>query len=464
MAQTSFAVMTTLGRAKEAAALANATTITVTQIAIGDGATVPSGGETALYHEVARKAITGHGTVAGAANVAYFDCYLAAGDGPYTIREAGLYDNVGDLIAIAHYDPPINKPVPASGQTVEGTVRLEVAFSDVANVTIVVDPSLQVALQRLTRLPWIPIISMTLTAPPVAPVAGDTYLVAGPATGAWTAQEGKIAEYTTAGWAIITPPDGHGISLPDGRVFERVAGAYVQKIALDTQSGKWLYGVAGGTGNAITVALDPVPPALVAGMHISVKITAANTGAVTLNANGLGAKALNRSDGAALQKGELVVGQVIEAVYDGAAFQVVNFAGGERTIRRSYFATWAQSLVTGVQTQITSFTMVENNLGATTFSGGVLTVNAADAGLWEVIFSAVSPSAGAELVAIISNSATGAGAISYNTSQTAQGAPGVTAPIIVRLGAGQQISFAVRQVSGVTLAMTGLVNIMRVGG
>jgi hypothetical protein len=108
--------------------------------------------------------------------------------------------------------------------------------------------------------------------------------------------------------------------------------------------------------------------------------------------------------------------------------------------------------------------MVENNLGATTFSGGVLTVNAADAGLWEVIFSAVSPSAGAELVAIISNSATGAGAISYNTSQTAQGAPGVTAPIIVRLGAGQQISFAVRQVSGVTLAMTGLVNIMRVGG
>lgn len=129
MAQTSFALMTNVGRAKEAAALANATTIEITHIAIGDGVTVPSGGETQLYHELARKTISGHGTVSGAANVAYFDCYLTAGEGPYTIREAGLYDVEGDLIAIAHYDPPINKPVPESGQTVEGTVRLEVAFS-----------------------------------------------------------------------------------------------------------------------------------------------------------------------------------------------------------------------------------------------------------------------------------------------------------------------------------------------
>src|SRR5690606_21106203 len=98
MAQTSFALMTNLGRAKEAAALANATTIEITHIAIGDGTTVPSGGETALYNEVARKTISGHGTVVGASNVAYFDCFLAAEDGPYTIREAGLIDSAGDLI------------------------------------------------------------------------------------------------------------------------------------------------------------------------------------------------------------------------------------------------------------------------------------------------------------------------------------------------------------------------------
>ena len=234
MAQTSFALMTNLGRAKEAAALANATTIEITHIAIGDGATVPSGGETVLYHEIARKTISGHGVVVGAENVAYFDCYLAAGEGPYTIREAGLIDIDGDLIAIAHYDPPISKPVPASGQTVEGVVRIEVAFSNVASVIIKVDPSMQVALQRLTRLPWIPIISMSLADPPALPVAGDTYVIAAAATGAWAGQSGKIAEYTVAGWAIITPPDGHAVSLPDQRVFMRAGGAYSEFLATET--------------------------------------------------------------------------------------------------------------------------------------------------------------------------------------------------------------------------------------
>lgn len=237
MVQSSFALMTNLGRSKEAAALANGTRIEVTHIAIGDGATVPSGGETALYNEVARKTISGHGTVSGASNVAYFDAFLAADDGPYTIREAGLIDSAGDLIAIAHYDPAINKPVPASGQTVEGTIRLEVAFSDVANVTIKVDPAMLVALQRLTVLPWIPIISISLSAPPASPVPGDTYVIAASPTGSWSGHAGKVAEYTLAGWAIIAPPDGHGVSLPDGKVYVRIAGVYVEFLATETLAG-----------------------------------------------------------------------------------------------------------------------------------------------------------------------------------------------------------------------------------
>lgn len=41
--------------------------------------------------------------------------------------------------------------------------------------------------------------------------------------------------------SIITPPEGHGVSLPDGRVFEKIGGVYVEKLALDTQTGKWNY-------------------------------------------------------------------------------------------------------------------------------------------------------------------------------------------------------------------------------
>jgi len=325
MAQNSFALMTNLGRAKEAAALANGTPIVITHIAIGDGTTVPSGGETALYNEVARKAISGHGTVVGAANTAYFDIFLAAADGPYTIREAGLYDSAGDLIAIARYDPPISKPVPSSGQTVEGTVRLQVTFSNIANVTIVVDPAFTVPLQRLSRLPWISVLSMSITAPPASPNVGDAYLVPTGATGSWAGQSGKIAEYAAAGWGLITPPDGHGISLPDGRVFEKVGGAYVEKLALDVQSGKWSYAVAGGSANALTATLTPATQAYVAGLVARVRISTTNTAdGPTLNLNGLGAKPIRYSNGRGVFAGELASGRDAVFYYDGTAFILMN--------------------------------------------------------------------------------------------------------------------------------------------
>lgn len=355
MAQTSFALMTTLGRAKEAAALANATTIEITHIAIGDGTTVPSGGETALYHEVARKTISAHGTVVGAVNVAYFDCYLAAADGPYTIREAGLYDDDGDLIAIAHYDPPISKPTPDSGQTVEGTVRLEVAFSDVANVTIKVDPSMLVALQRLTRLPWIPIIELGRNSPPATPAIGDVYVVGVSPTGSWAGQAGKVAEYTSAGWAIAIPPDGHGVCVPDGRLFVRRGGSYTEFAAsltarglveLATQvetregadaeravtpAGLWVamrsgwWAIAAGTGNDITASLTPPLTSYSAGLVIALEITSDNTGAVTLNVDGLGAKSVrNVSQNLLLGAGALKDNHVAFLVYDGGKFVCLN--------------------------------------------------------------------------------------------------------------------------------------------
>lgn len=250
MAQQTFALMTTKGRAKEAAALASGKSINITHIAIGSGETVPSGGETKLYREVLRKAISGNGLVTGSENTAYFDIFLNASEGPFTIREAGLLDNEGDLIAIAFYDPPINKPVPTSGQTVEGIIRIEVAFSNIANIIIKVDPSLNVPLQRLTNTPWVPVKAIDLATPPTNPHIGDSYIIGSNSTGVWAAQEGNLTEFTQAGWAIIATPDGHGVGLPDGRVFTKVDGIYIEKIALDSQSGKWNYATTAGTNSA----------------------------------------------------------------------------------------------------------------------------------------------------------------------------------------------------------------------
>ncbi|KAB2679839.1 phage tail protein [Brucella tritici] len=322
MAQNTFALMTNLGRAKEAAALANGTSVVITHIAIGDGATVPSGGETALYHEIARKAISGHGTVVGASNVAYFDIFLEAAEGPYTIREAGLIDQDGDLIAIARYDPPISKPIPSSGQTVEGTIRLEIAFSNIAAITIVVDPAYKVALQRINRLPWLPVLSMDVVAPPATPAVGDVYVVPTGATGAWTGQSGKIAEYTSAGWGILSPPDGHGVSLPDGRVFERVGGTYVEKLALDAQSGKWVAAADNGVANALVVAIDPVPSALPAFLVVSPKVS--NNGPATIKVNGLTAVSIKRRNNAALLEGDLQPGTPAFLLLSNGAYILAN--------------------------------------------------------------------------------------------------------------------------------------------
>lgn len=152
---------------------------------------------------------------------------------------------------------------------------------------------------------WLAVNSMTLSSAPGAPAAGDAYLIPTGATGIWAGNVGKIAEWTGSAWTYMTPPNGHGISLPDGRVFERIAGTYIEKLALDSQSGKWSYAAAGGTANALTALLTPTPPAYTDGIPVNLRVATTNTGTATLNINGLGALPITTPDGEALAGGEI---------------------------------------------------------------------------------------------------------------------------------------------------------------
>lgn len=131
----SYAILTTTGRNKEAAAMANGTSLDIATIAWGDGDYAPSGGETELENEVGRKPIQGQGTVGGALNTAFFEILLTEAEGPFVIHEAGLFDDDGDLIAIVKYDPPVNKPK----DTVSALLRINVVFSDLENLIIQID-------------------------------------------------------------------------------------------------------------------------------------------------------------------------------------------------------------------------------------------------------------------------------------------------------------------------------------
>ena len=92
-------------------------------------------------------------------------------------------------------------------------------------------------------------------------------------------------------------------------------------MAQAVQSGGFLYGAAGGTANALTVALTPAPAALVAGMEVLVNVASTNTGAATLNLNALGVKPII-STGAAISGGTLRAGQIYAFVYDGTSWQL----------------------------------------------------------------------------------------------------------------------------------------------
>jgi hypothetical protein len=76
-----------------------------------------------------------------------------------------------------------------------------------------------------------------------------------------------------------------------------------------------------GAANAYVVTLAVAPAAYTSGMMVSFKASNANTGASTINVNGLGIKTLYRSTGAACLSGDIALNQVVTAVYNGTSFQ-----------------------------------------------------------------------------------------------------------------------------------------------
>ncbi len=85
------------------------------------------------------------------------------------------------------------------------------------------------------------------------------------------------------------------------------------------QSGGWAYAADTGAANALAVALTPAPSAYTAGLQVNVKVANNNTGATTINVNGLGTKSIVFG-GAALTSGMLVAGQTYRLIYDGTNF------------------------------------------------------------------------------------------------------------------------------------------------
>lgn len=93
---------------------------------------------------------------------------------------------------------------------------------------------------------------------------------------------------------------------------------------LNERSEAFLTGVAGSdtiTANTLTSVT-----AYTVGQELSFVAVGDNTGAVTINVNSLGAKALTKHGSKPLVAGDIVNGQVVHIKYDGTRFQALNIA------------------------------------------------------------------------------------------------------------------------------------------
>lgn len=141
-------LVTTIGIAKIADALANNTAVALHSMAIGDGAgnpTTPVASQTALVREVYRAELNSLTLDPdNPSNFVIAEMVVPTTVGGWTVREFGLFDSAGALIAVGNF-PDTYKPVAAEGSTRDLIVRVRIEVSSTAAVTLTIDPSVVLA-------------------------------------------------------------------------------------------------------------------------------------------------------------------------------------------------------------------------------------------------------------------------------------------------------------------------------
>ncbi|EIH0548646.1 phage tail protein [Escherichia coli] len=143
-------VITTVGAAKLAAATApGGRKVNITTMAVGDGGgklPVPDAGQTGLIHEVWRHALNKISQDKRNSNYIIAELIIPPEVGGFWMRELGLYDDAGTLIAVANMAESY-KPALAEGSGRSQTCRMVIIVSSVASVELTIDTTTVMATQ-----------------------------------------------------------------------------------------------------------------------------------------------------------------------------------------------------------------------------------------------------------------------------------------------------------------------------
>jgi len=147
MSQTYFAILTAVGEAKLANATALGVPLQISRMAVGDGngnLPVPNRLQTALVRETYRADLNELKIDPANASQIIAELVIPETEGGYWLREMGLYDVAGDLIAVANC-PPSYKPEMAEGSGRTQVLRIVLIVSSTAAVQLKIDPSVVLA-------------------------------------------------------------------------------------------------------------------------------------------------------------------------------------------------------------------------------------------------------------------------------------------------------------------------------
>ncbi|CAJ0859592.1 phage tail protein [Ralstonia flatus] len=147
-----FAMLTEAGEAKMARALVSNTMVPLTEMAVGDGGidggtdadVTPSIEQRALVRERLRRPLNRLVTDPKNPSIVIAEIYLPEEVGGWWVRELGLFDEDGELFAVANV-PPSYKPILAEGSGRGQFYRMMLIHKAAGNIALQVDPSIVVA-------------------------------------------------------------------------------------------------------------------------------------------------------------------------------------------------------------------------------------------------------------------------------------------------------------------------------
>lgn len=145
-----FALLTNIGAAKLANATALGTRLEITHMAVGDGGgtlPTPNPAQTQLVNEQRRAALNALSIDPINTSQIIAEQVIPEAEGGWWIREIGLLDKDGDLIAIANCAETY-KPLMQEGSGRTQTIRMILIVSSTAAVTLKIDPSVVLATRK----------------------------------------------------------------------------------------------------------------------------------------------------------------------------------------------------------------------------------------------------------------------------------------------------------------------------